>query len=75
LFSEVDVDMKIVQKSKHDTNPTTSRAILASDCVLNLPSPEQRFSSLLPIRFDIAQSGGSQPTELFCQVNKKPGPD
>jgi len=46
LFSEVDVDMKIVQKSKHDTNPTTSRAILASDCILNLPPPEQRFSSL-----------------------------
>src|SRR5262245_39133107 len=44
--------------------------VRVSHCPLNLPPPEQRFSPLLPIRFDIAESGSPQPTELFCQRNK-----
>jgi hypothetical protein len=61
---------KISRNQSTAPNTTTTRAILASHCLLNLPPPEQRFPPLLPIRFDIAESGSSQPTELFCQGNK-----
>jgi hypothetical protein len=52
--------------------PASSDAtcLRVSHCPLNLPPSEQRFSLLLPIRFDIAESGSPQPTELFCQGNK-----
>jgi hypothetical protein len=37
---------------------------------LELPAAEQCFARLVPIRFDVAESGGFQPTELFYQRNK-----